>query len=236
MTDHQGRFMTAAGRDLIRAIHVAGRERGFARGEQIQPAGKSHPDESILVIESGFVSTVATAPSRRRMLLSIHGPGDLAGERVLFGNQAHGLVITGMTQGSAWSVRPDRFRQILRHYPGGWEILARHQDNRLVAAQERIWLMASDTAGRRLAVFLLQLLSYNEPQQARHDQAQRVPLQLSQTELAEWIGASRETVERVLSGWGRRGIVQTGRRHLLVKDVAMLEKIVGHRRDTARAA
>ena len=97
--------------------------------------------------------------------------------------------------------------------------------------------MASETAGRRLAVFLLQLLSYDQQAQARCDQAQQVPLQLSQTELAEWIGVSRETIERLLSGWVRRGLMETGRRSLLVRDVPKLEKIAGVRPDiTPRAA
>jgi DNA-binding transcriptional regulator LsrR (DeoR family) len=35
----------------------------------------------------------------------------------------------------------------------------------------------------------------------------RTSLQLSQAELASWIGVSRETVERVLRDWRERGII-----------------------------
>ena len=93
--------------------------------------------------------------------------------------------------------------------------------------------MATETAGRRLAVFLLQLLSYNQPPKTHYDQAQWIPLQLSQNELAEWIGASRETVARVLRGWVWRGVVQTSRRQLFIQDVPMLEKIAGESWDVA---
>jgi CRP-like cAMP-binding protein len=239
MAGNQGRFAAIAGRELLHAIRTIGREMKFAQGQQIKSADTLHPDGLILAIESGFISTAATAPSRRRMLLSIHGPGDLAGDHVLFGNphQAHGLVMTGMTKGSALSVHPGRFRQIVHDHPQGWEIVARHQHDRAAADRERIWLMATETAGRRLAVFLLQLLSYNQPPKAHHGQPQWVPLQLSQAELAEWIGVSRETVARVLRGWVWRGVVETGRRRLLVQDVPMLEKIAGERwDDMSRAA
>src|ERR1700751_5283393 len=194
MDGKQGRFAAATDRDLLHAIRSAGAGPQFAPGPQIQAAGTSHPNGPILLIETGFISTAANATGRRRTLLSIHGPGDLAGDHALFGNphQAYGLVMTGMTKGSAWSVQPSGFRQILRDHPQGWEILARHQHHRATADRERIWLMATETAGRRLAVFLLQLLSYNQPPKAQHGQAQWVPLELSQNELAEWIGASRE--------------------------------------------
>lgn len=239
MADYQGRFMVAAGPNLRRAILTAGREQRFVRGEKIQAAGTLHPEGPILIIRSGFASTVAISANGQYTLLSIHGPEDLVGEYALFGSisEAHGLAVIGMTNGSAWRVRQDRFRQILHDHPQGWEVLARHLQGRAEAAEERICLMAGETASRRLAVFLLQLLSCGAPPLVGTDQAQKVPLPLSQAELAEWIGVSRETVERVLSGWVRRGIVQTGRRYLLIWDVPQLKKIADVRPDVgARAA
>ena len=239
MADYPGRFMATAGPGLRRGILAAGREQRFARGEEIQAAGTLHPEGPILIIRSGFASTAAISANGQHTLLSIHGPEDLVGEHALFGStsEAHGLAVLGMSNGSAWRVRQDRFRRILHDHPQGWEVLARHLQDRAEAAEERICLMAGETASHRLAVFLLQLLSYGEPPLAGTDQAQKVPLPLSQAQLAEWIGVSRETVERVLSGWVRRGMVQTGRRHLLIRDIPQLKKIAAVRRDAgARAA
>jgi len=219
-----------AGAGLIRAIRAVGHEQGFARGERISPPGTPHAEEPILMIESGFVTTAATAPpNRQRTLLSIHGPGDLVGEHVLFGDPAGArrLAVTGLTDGRAWGVGRDRFRQILDDTPRGWEMLARYLDDRAAAAEDRICLMAGETAGRRLAVFLLQLLSRDEPAWPAIGHSRRVPVPLSRTDLAEWIGVSRETVERVIAGWVRRGMVRTGRRDLVVHDLPGLEKIAG---------
>jgi CRP/FNR family transcriptional regulator, anaerobic regulatory protein len=230
VTEDQGRLVTAGRSDLVCAIRAAGREQGFARGEQIQSAATSDSEASILLIETGFVSTVAIAASHgKRTLVSIHGPGDLAGEDVLFGSpsEAYRLAMTAMTNGTAWRVGQDGFRQILDDHPQGWEILARHAHDRAAAAEERICLMAGEAAGRRLAVFLLELLSYGVRAQASGNRVQRIPLPLSRTDLAEWIGVSRETVERVLGVWVQRGIVRTGRRDLIVRDIPGLEKIAG---------
>lgn len=238
MTDYQGRFLTAGGPSLRDEIRKAGQEQSFAQGGELRAAGTMHPDGPVLVIDSGYVSTVAIAASGQYTLLSIRGPGDLAGEQVLFGNPSEldELAVTGMTHGTAWWVSQKTFRQILDDHPQGWEILAHHLHDRAAAAEKRIRLMAGETAGRRLAVFLLQLLSYEEQGQAPGGRAQRIPLPLSQTELAEWIGVSRETIERVLSGWTRRGLVETGRRYLLVRDVPKLEEIAGVQRAVIQRA
>jgi CRP-like cAMP-binding protein len=227
MADYKGRFAAAAGPDLLHAIHDAGREQRFARGEKIQVAGPLHPEGPILVIESGFASTVAITPSGQYTLRSIHGPGDLVGEHFLFSNssEACGQLVTGMSKGSARRVGQDRFRQVLHDHPQGWEVLARHLHDRATAAEERISLMANEPASVRLAVFLLQLLAYDEPPRALGGRAQKVPLPLTQAQLAEWIGVTRETVERVLSGWVKRGAIQTARRSVLVLNVPYLEKI-----------
>lgn len=229
MAGSHGSFMAAAGPDLLRAVQAAGQLRQFSRGRKILAAETSDPEGLILVIESGFVSTVANAESGQYTLLSIHGPGDLIGEHALFGNASHayGIAVTAMTNGSARHVRKDRFRQILHGYPQGWEVLARHLHNRAAIAEERICLMANESARQRLAVFLLQLLAYDQSPRAPDDRAQEVPVPLSKAQMAEWIGVSRETVQRVLREWARNGIVQTRRSSLLVNDVRHLQKIAG---------
>lgn len=226
MAERWGPFAAAAGPDLLRAVRDVGREHPFSRGETIQVASTFNPEGPILVVETGFVATVAIAAGGQHTLLSIHGPGDLAGEHALFNNTAEALGrnVRGMTKGSAWLVRQERFRQILHEHPEGWQALARHLNSRAGGAEERMCLMAGEAVKRRLAVFLLQLLARADLQ-ARSDHAQLVPLPLSQTEMAEWVGVSRETVERVLREWVCDGSVQTGRRSLLIRDVPRLEKI-----------
>ena len=45
---------------------------------------------------------------------------------------------------------------------------------------------------------------------------------LTQAELGEWIGTIRETVERVLARWVKRGAVRARWRSLLILDIAFL--------------
>lgn len=150
----------------------------------------------------------AVAEDGRRTLLSIRGPGDLVGERALFRGPGtkYGLGARSLTDVHAWPVPQDRFRQILARHPQGWAVLASALQARLDAAEDRISLMAGASASQRLAVFILQLLPLRTPADSRYPRAMGVPL--TQAELGEWIGATRETVERVLSRWVQRGAVR----------------------------
>ena len=52
-------------------------------------------------------------------------------------------------------------------------------------------------------------------------------VRLTQAELASRIGVSRETVDRALRNWRNRGIVATGNRRIVIRDVQALARIAG---------
>ena len=58
----------------------------------------------------------------------------------------------------------------------------------------------------------------------------RLEPSLSQHELAGLIGASRESVVRALGELRRRGLISTGRRQLVVRDVAGLAQLTLYKR------
>jgi CRP-like cAMP-binding protein len=51
-----------------------------------------------------------------------------------------------------------------------------------------------------------------------------VPMPLSRQELADLTGTTIETCIRIMSRWGKEGIVTTEREGFLVKDTAALER------------
>jgi CRP-like cAMP-binding protein len=240
--DYQGRFMAEADPGLTWALEKAARSWLFAAGQDVPAAGTLHPGGPLLVIRHGYVASVAEAADGRRWLLSIRGAGDLVGRQCgLFPGPrgkhgTHGQRVRALTDGYAWSLRQDHFREILAHHPQGWKVLAYDLHELLEDAEERIAVMAGADAQQRLAVFVLQLLTLKSPDGTLR--AGMVPIPLAQAEIGEWIGATRETVEKILARWRGRGAVRTGRRSLEVLDVAHLEKIASaiRRPTVSRAA
>jgi CRP-like cAMP-binding protein len=70
---------------------------------------------------------------------------------------------------------------------------------------------------QRLARKVLQFAPFEAEGPAR--------LRLSQSDLAELVGASREAVSKLLSGWKKQGVLDTGRGSITLLDRAALRKI-----------
>jgi CRP-like cAMP-binding protein len=88
------------------------------------------------------------------------------------------------------------------------------------ADRKRIEYGAFDTTGR-VATRLLELADrYGE----KTNGGVRVALPLSQDELAGWTGASREAVSKALRTLRDRGLIETGRRRVVVHDMEGLRK------------
>ena len=62
----------------------------------------------------------------------------------------------------------------------------------------------------------------------RHERPARpsIELDLSQTDIAEWIGATRESTARALAHFRAAGVIRTGRGRIVVDDVPGLARLV----------
>ena len=57
----------------------------------------------------------------------------------------------------------------------------------------------------------------------------RIEHQLSQQELGERVGLTRVSINRMLSAWRDRGLIEDGRGYIVVRDMARLEEAVEQR-------
>ena len=73
------------------------------------------------------------------------------------------------------------------------------------------------TLSARLAQKILYLLTSLPADSSR--------ISLSQAELAEFVGASRESVSKALAGWKRDGLIDLGRGFISVRDESKLRLI-----------
>jgi CRP-like cAMP-binding protein len=94
-------------------------------------------------------------------------------------------------------------------------------------ANERIEALAGlDVRGRIVRHLLLLAREYGQPMQQGTKGCVRIPLRLTQGDLASLVGASRNAVNHALGELRRRQIMQThGDRYLVIDDLAALEKL-----------
>lgn len=177
---------------------------------------QSDPSDNFYIVHSGLVSIHLESPDGREMVINEIQPGDFFGEL--------GIITEGLRSASAFS-RTDvnllsfsrkTFLQILEEEP----ILARRilsiTAERLRSSSERESALAFLDAQARLARLLLQL-----DKQA----LQKGYVTISQEEIAQRTGMTRQTVAKTLGRWRRSGWLITGRGHILLLNRSELNRM-----------
>lgn len=208
-----------------------GRRRVLREGEVLLARGLGQTRAALVL--RGLVKITAVNEQGREMFLAIRGEGDLIGEEAAIpGRQPQadgrpGLVTaTALTRTTAARVFPvAHLREFLDGHPAAMLRVASGLCERLADAEARIADTAWDTADTRLARLLWELEHYGNIDWLLGREGIAIPVQLTHAELASWIGASRETVDRALRRWRAQGILSTSKRRIVIHDFAELARI-----------
>ena len=209
--------------DGRRRFAALGRPRRYPGGATLFLEGDR--GTTVLVVRSGRVKVRKETAEGHELVLALRGPGSLVGElAALDGGVVARRSATGIALGPVVAqVIPNAdFVAFLEQHPRALLALTRIIIGRLHDADRRRAEFGSyDTLGR-VARVLAELLRTSGPDA---DGEVRLEPKLSQHELAGLIGASRESVVRALGELRRRGLISTGRRQLVVRDVAGLAQL-----------
>jgi len=189
------------------------------RGERLFSEGDA--GDRLYIILSGKMKLTKAAPDGRENLLSVHGPGEMFGELSLFDPVPRTSSANAVTQAELAGVAHDELRKFLATRPE----VAMHMLQALAQRLRRINevkadLVFTDVPGR-VAKALLDLsdrfgVQTPDGVQVNHD--------LTQEELAQLVGASRETVNKALADFAARGWIQLAAKSVLVTDTDRLRK------------
>jgi CRP-like cAMP-binding protein len=170
----------------------------------------------VVLVVSGRVKVSSVSEDGRETVLGFRGAGDVLGELSAIDGQEHLATVTVVEEGEALVIPGQRFLAALAEQPGLALVLLRSIVGRLRDAdRKRAEFIALDVVGR-VAHRLVELAErYGE---ASGDSI-RIGLPISQRELAGWVGASREAVNKALGQLQGRGFITAERRHLTVLDL-----------------
>jgi CRP-like cAMP-binding protein len=199
------------------ALEAAGHRRQFKRAAVIYR--EASPSESVIVLRSGRVKVSSDTASGTEVVLAVRGPGALLGELSAIDGGLMSATVTALEPVTALSVPSPDFERYLLGHARVSMLLMRELTRRLRDAdRKRIEFGAYDTTGR-VAARLVELAErFGEPV----DDGLKIGLPLSQDELAGWTGSSREAVTKALRTLREEGLIQTGRLHVVVRDLAAL--------------
>jgi CRP/FNR family transcriptional regulator, cyclic AMP receptor protein len=205
--------------EAAEALSAAMVENRLARGEVLFREGDK--GDRLYVVTEGKIKLGRTSSDGRENLLAILGPGQMFGELSLFDPGPRSATVTAVTDCTMKSLSHD----VLGHWLDGRPEVARgllaQLAGRLRRANDVVAdLVFSDVPGR-VAKALLDLSSRfgrvaDDGVHVHHD--------LTQEELAQLVGASRETVNKALADFTSRGWLRLEARSVVLLDLERLKR------------
>ncbi len=206
--------------ELARVADVAV-TRTFPRGQVIFREGDA--SDTCYVVRSGHARAVRENPDGRQIALAHFGPGDIFGELAMFDDENRSATVETLDDVEAIAILGADMRRLLREHPDIAVKLVSALGRRLREANERLSRQSFQTVQSRVAGVLGQLV---RQAQAEGAQDADVLVTVTQAEIAQLAGSSRESASRFLAVLERAGIVSQGRGRLTVHEPAALERYV----------
>ena len=220
-----------AGNPWFRALPAALAEGILAQGlirrmadEIVYAAGD--PPNGIFALISGEIRVIQTTAEGRSALLMIASPGVWFGEAAMIDGQPRSSDAVAVGQAVVLQLSPAVFRRLTSDNSQHYAAFAGLVCQQYRKAMEYIVATADLPLPVRLAQRLVALVQTH----GRQDRgAVIIGLHLSQENLAEMVGASRQSLNRALKALEARGMVSVGYSALTIRDGAALETLARSR-------
>jgi CRP/FNR family transcriptional regulator, cyclic AMP receptor protein len=191
----------------------------LSRGEHLFMEGDD--GDALYVVIDGKMKLTRAAADGRENLLSVIGPGEMFGELSLFDPRPRTSSASAVTDALLAALKHEALMPLLQERPDVSFQMLRGLAQRLRRANDvTADLVFTDVPGR-VAKNLLDLADRfgNQETDGLH-----VHHDLTQEELAQLVGASRETVNKALADFAARGWLQISARSVLILDSERLRK------------
>jgi CRP/FNR family cyclic AMP-dependent transcriptional regulator len=193
----------------------------FRAGEQIFIKGA--PGRSMMAILRGSVRISATSSRSREFVLTTLQAGEIFGEIALLDGQNRTADAIALTDCELLVLDRREFIPFLERRPDLCILLLKIFCHRLRHTDQQVEHAVFERIDTRLAKTLLRLAS--DAGKGGLHTAPRVFVLVSQQELAGMIGATRESINKRLHVWQKAGLVQLGKRLIVIPDIAAIEAL-----------
>ena len=177
--------------------------------------------DHLFIVSNGKVKLGTKSPDGRENLLMILGPGDMFGDLSLFDSGPRTATATAVTDTKLLSLGQDKVIPWVKEHPEVSLHLLARLASRLRRTNEVVGdLVFSDVPGR-VAKALIDLgVKFGE----KREEGLFVNHDLTQEELAQLVGASRETVNKALADFAQRGWLRLEARSVMILDYERMLK------------
>lgn len=187
----------------------------FTKGKELLAQGDA--GDSLLILTEGSARVSLLTAGGREIVLAYAEPGAVLGEIALLDGGERTASVVATSAGSALQLGRNAMRDFVTSHPEFAWSLMQQLARRLRMADQTIESDRAYASGPRLARYLKRLI--------RRDVESSHRVELSQTELGNFAGMSREHINRQLRSWEESGIIALEQGRVRVLDPDLLDDI-----------
>ena len=205
--------------DAAQSLRTSMNEIELARGDLLFHEGD--PGDSLYVVLRGKIKLGRTSGDGRENLVAVLGPGEMFGELSLFDPGPRSAGATALVDSTLLGLSSDELTPWLATRPDVARALLRAIARRLRRTNDSMSdLVFSDVPGRVAKALLDLSARFGTPA----EDGIHVAHDMTQEELAQLVGASRETVNKALADFAGRGWLRLEARAVVLTNVERLSQ------------
>ncbi len=214
-SQRHARMFCHLSQDTMRELNGIRQTALYPEGALLFVEGES--PRGVFVLCAGEAKLTATSKSGESIILRLAEPGEVLGLSSLIANISYTATAETLTPAQVAFIPARKFQRFLRTHPDVSVRVAEHLSMELHKSWEQARLLALAPSTRsKLAQLLLEWAAEHGTSDA---EGVSVPFHMTHEEIGRIIGASRETVSRLLSDFKRRRLIRVkGSTLLLVPD------------------
>ncbi len=214
-------LFTGLAEEEIQDLMALAKRRTFRSGEVI--FHRDDPGQVLYVIKEGKVKICLISPDGQEISLAVLGKGDCFGEFAIFDSLPRSADAVAMEKVECYTLQRSDFHNAVMKNPRIaiqiMEVLTKRLRNTDEMVEDLIFL---DVPGR-VAKKLLELAELHG---VKVEDGMRIDVRLTQQELASMVGASRESVNKVMGYFTDKHFVSTDKHRITLHRITELKRRV----------
>lgn len=193
----------------------------YPKGATLFVEGQS--PRGVFILCAGKVKLSTSSADGKTLILRISEPGEVLGLPATVTGKPYELTADVIEPAQANFISREHFLEFLReHGEAALRVAQQLGETYHTAIAEMRTIGLSRSVGEKLARFLLELAAHHEKGKGEI----KFTLTLTHEEIAQMIGASRETVTRLFGDFKRKQLLQVHGSTIIINDKAALESLL----------
>lgn len=198
----------------LAAITQAAVRRPYKKGQIVCLEGEPCP--GLMIIESGWLSSVKTSPQGREQEIRLAGPGEMINEISVMAGDINLVTLKSFEDSIVWVIERSVFFDLMHDHPKLSNIITQNLAKLVVQLLNLVEDLSLRNVEGRLAHWLL---NYSKDDINQH------PSWSTQEEIAARIGTTSVIISRILNKMQDQGVIRLERHQIQILDHGKLESV-----------